>query len=242
MRNAAALARDLDPTLPISVDVLSYPRIPRQKTYDAFDMLGINSYYGWYAGKPGRSTAHLSDLAPYLRAMHAKYPKQALVMTEFGAEGTEPGPADVKQTYAFQSSYLTHNLDIIDRLGFMGGAIYWTAREFAVKPHWDGGAQPHVRDSIHNKALIAYDGTPKPSFEVARGAFHATPLYRADPAAVARAQLADPGPVLARTLIVLGVLGLVAALLVLDALCLRDIWRYRPRGGQVVELRQRDAA
>jgi beta-glucuronidase len=242
MLNAAKLARDLDPTLPISIDVLSYPRIPRQRTYNAFDMLGINSYYGWYVGKPGRSTAHLSDLAPYLRAMHRKYPKQALVMTEFGAEGSERGPADLKQTYAFQSQYLTRNLDIIDRLGFMGGAIYWTAREFAVKPHWDGGAQPRVRDSIHNKALIAYDGKPKPSFQIARAAFHATPLYRADPEAVARAQLADPGPVLARTLIVVGVLLLVGTLLVLDALCLRDIWRYRPRGGQVVELRQRDAA
>jgi hypothetical protein len=242
MLNAAKLARDLDPTLPISIDVLSYPGISRQQIYDAFDMLGINSYYGWYAGKPGRSTAHLSDLEPYLRAMHAKYPRQALVMTEFGAEGTEPGPADVKQTYAFQSDYLSRNLDIIDRLGFMGGAIYWTAREFAVKPHWDGGAQPLVRDSIHNKALIAYDGAPKPSFQVARAAFRATPLYRDDPAAVARAQLAEPGSVFLRTLLVIGVFGLVGSLLLVDALCLRDIWRHRPRGGQVVELRQRNAA
>ncbi len=141
----------------------------------------------------------------------------ALVMTEFGAEATEPGPADVKQTYAFQTRYLERNLDIIDRLGFMGGAIYWTSREFAVKPRWDGGAQPLVRDSIHNKALIAYDGTPKPAFEVARAAFRATPLYRDDPAAVARAELAECTPLALRTLLVLGVLGFVAALLVLDA-------------------------
>ena len=51
MTNAAELARDLDPTLPVSIDVLSYPGIPRQKTYDVFDVLGINSYYGWYDGK-----------------------------------------------------------------------------------------------------------------------------------------------------------------------------------------------
>jgi hypothetical protein len=69
MTNAAALARDLDPTLPVSIDILSYPGIGRQTTYDAFDMLGINSYYGWYAGKSNRSTADLDDLAPYLRAM-----------------------------------------------------------------------------------------------------------------------------------------------------------------------------
>ena len=31
MLNAADLARDLDPTLPVSVDVLSYPNVPRQR-------------------------------------------------------------------------------------------------------------------------------------------------------------------------------------------------------------------
>ncbi|MEA2191663.1 MAG: beta-galactosidase [Solirubrobacteraceae bacterium] len=245
MLNAAELARDLDSTLPVSIDVLSYPRIPRQKTYDAFDLLGINSYYGWYAGKPERSTANLDDLAPYLRAMHAKYPAHSLVMTEFGAEATEEGPADVKQTYAFQSRYLKRNLDIIDRLGFMGGAIYWTAREFAVKPYWDGGAKPlpvNGRDSIHNKALIAYDGTPKPAFAVARDAFRATPLYRNDPAAVARAQLSEETSIVARSLLVIAALGLLGALLALDAVCLRDIWRCRPREAQVVELQRRRAA
>ncbi len=242
MANAAELARDLDPTLPVSIDVLSYPNVPRQRTYERFDMLGINSYYGWYAGKPERSTANLADLEPYLRAMHAKYPEQALVMTEFGAEATEPGPADVKQTYAFQTKYLQRNLDIIDRLGFMGGAIYWTSREFAVKPHWDGGAAPLVRDSIHNKALIAYDGTHKPAFAAAQAAFRATPLYRDDPAAVARAELSESPAIAQRLLLVIGALALVAALLVLDVLCLRDIWRYRPREAQVVELPRRRAA
>ena len=51
----------------------------------------------------------------------------------------------------------------------MGGAIYWTAREFAVKPNWLGGLDPSFDprpDSIHNKALIAYDGTVKPAFDV----------------------------------------------------------------------------
>jgi beta-glucuronidase len=243
MLNAAELARDLDPTLPVSIDVLSYPKVPVQKTYGAFDMLGINSYYGWYPGKPERSTANLDDLAPYLRAMHAKYPRKALVMTEFGAEATNDGPADVKQTYAFQTRYLERNLDIIDRLGFMGGAIYWTAREFAVKPHWDGGAKPPLpRDSIHNKALIAYDGTPKPAFDVARDAFRATPLYRNDPAAVARAELAESPAIVLRLLLVLAGVGFVGGLLVFDAICLRDIWRSRPGEAQVVELPRRHAA
>lgn len=244
MRNAAALARDLDPTLPVSIDILSYPGIPRQRTYDVFDALGINSYYGWYDGKADRSTADIDDLAPYLRAMRDKYTGKALVITEFGAEATEPGPADVKQTYAFQTQYLKRNLDIIDRLGFMGGAIYWTAREFAVKPKWDGGAHPLVRDSIHNKALITYDGKIKPAFTAAQEAFKATPLYRDDPEAVVRAQLSAPGSLILRLLLFVGAVGAVLGLLALDAWCVRDIWRtWRPPGeGQVVELPTRRVA
>jgi beta-glucuronidase len=245
MKNAAALSRDLDPTLPVAIDILSYPGVPQQRTYDAFDLLGINSYYGWYAGKANRSTANIDDLQPYLRKMHAMYPQKALVMTEFGAEATEPGPADVKQTYGFQTQYLKRNLAIVDRLGFMTGAIYWTAREFAVKPHWDGGAHPLVRDSIHNKGLISYDGKPKPAFKAAQQAFKATPLYRADPAAVARAELTNGGPVVLRTLLFLAMLALVGGLMALDAICLRDIWRaWRPPPpeGQVVELPTRRVA
>jgi hypothetical protein len=244
MRNAAKLAHDLDPTLPVAMDILSYPGIPRQTTYDAFDMLGINSYYGWYEGKADRSTADIDNLAPYLRAMRDKYPGKALVMTEFGAEATEPGPADVKQTYAFQTQYLKRNLNIVDRLGFMGGAIYWTTREFAVKPHWDGGAHPRVRDSIHNKALISYDGKIKPAFTAAQEAFKATPMYRDDPGAVVRAQLSESRSLIARTLLFVGFVAFVLALITLDALCLRDIWRaWRPYGeGQVVELPTRRVA
>lgn len=244
MRNAAELARDLDPTLPVAIDILSYPGIPRQRTYEAFDMLGINSYYGWYEGKADRSTADIDDLAPYLRAMRDKYPGKALVITEFGAEATEPGPADVKQTYAFQTQYLKRNLDIVDRLGFMGGAIYWTAREFAVKPYWDGGAHPPERDSIHNKALITYDGKIKPAFAAAQDAFKATPLYRDDPDAVVRAQLSESRSLIARSLLFSGVLAFVLALLAFDAWCLRDIYRaWRPLGeGQVVELPTRRVA
>ena len=86
--------RDLDPTLPVSVDLLSYPGYGRQATYARnFDLLGINSYFGWYPGKPNRSTARLQDLGPYLRRMRALYPRQALMITEFGAESTFQGPA-----------------------------------------------------------------------------------------------------------------------------------------------------
>ncbi len=176
----------LDPTLPVSVDLLSYPNYPQQRTYDRFQMLGINNYFGWYAGRAPHSTANLADLEPYLQTMHRYYPEQALVMTEFGAEATFDGPATVKGSYAYQTQYIEQTLHIVRGLPFMNGAIYWTLREFAVKPYWYGGGGPTVdlpRDSFHHKGLIRYDGAAKPAFAVTSAEFAGTPLFISPPAA-----------------------------------------------------------
>jgi hypothetical protein len=182
LRDARALTVDLDPTLPTAVDTLSYPGFPRQSAYAAFDLLGINSYFGWYPGKPGHSTADVRSLAPYLRGMRAMYPDSGLVLTEFGAESTMTGPADEKETYAFQEVYTRDVLGVVGKSPTLSGAIYWTLREFAVKPKWDGGAQRGgvERDAIHNKGLITYDGRPKPAWNVLRDDIRRTPLVRGD--------------------------------------------------------------
>ena len=177
---AARTARDLDDTVPAALDLLSYPNIPRQKAYASFGLLGINSYYGWYDGKEGaQSTADFDRLEPFLRSMRRLYPRQAQIITEFGAEATYTGPVTDKETFAFQADYVDRTLDVVERLPWLAGAIYWTAREFYVKPNWDGGARRRdvERDALHNKGLIKYDGQPKPAFYAARKNFTATPVY-----------------------------------------------------------------
>src|SRR4051794_8511181 len=231
LRRAAALERDLDPTLPVSVDLLSYPGYGRQATFaNSFDLLGVNSYFGWYPGKPNRSTARLDDLGPYLRSMRAKYPRQAMMLTEFGAESTFRGPANVKETFAFQSDYLRRTLGIYDAMPFMSGALYWTLREFAVKPRWDGGAKRDVpRDGIHNKGLITYGGREKPAWKVAEHEFAASSPYRGPSAAAALAALRVKDRGMRDDLLVWGIAALILALLALDAWALRAILR-RPGG------------
>ena len=193
---AVPLVRKLDPAVPVSIDVLSYPNFPAQQTYQQFDLLGISNYYGWYVGKAGHSTASIAGLGPFMRLTHARYPGQALVMSEFGAEATLVGPADQKQSYAFQTRYLEETLGAAATLPFLNGAIYWTLREFAVKPNWDGGPPrpdiPHT--SIHHKGLIDYSGAPKPAFDVAAQLFAKTPLYRAIDLPVAGAGPLGGGP------------------------------------------------
>lgn len=224
LRDARALTLDLDPTLPTAVDTLSYPGYPRQDAYAAFQLLGVNSYFGWYPGKPGHSTADIRALGPYLDRMRAMYPNSGLVLTEFGAEATLTGPPTDKQTYAFQEVYTRDVLGAVRAAPTLSGAIYWTLQEFAVKPAWDGGAGiPGAdRDAIHHKGLITYDGRRKPAYDVLARDIAETPLVRSD-ADVAYA-LDTRVPESHR-----GRVGLTVALLVLlaaVALLALDVWAF----------------
>jgi Glycosyl hydrolases family 2, TIM barrel domain/Glycosyl hydrolases family 2 len=175
---AARYARALDPTLPVSIDINGRPGFPEQFTYHHFDMLGINQYFGWY-----RWVADFTLLKPYLREMHELYPRQALVMTEFGAEARTElanAPPDEKGGYAFQAMHVARTLDVIDRMRFLSGALYWTLREFEIYPGWTGGVGP-TPDRIntrHSKGLLTYDGQKKPAWDVAHSHYIQTRLYR----------------------------------------------------------------
>lgn len=238
---ARDLVADLDPSVPPSVDLLSYPGYPRQAAYARYPLLGINSYFGWYPGKARHRTANLADLRPYLLRMRGLYPRAALVMTEFGAESTFSGPPQVKETYAFQARFVADTLRIVGALPFMSGAIYWTLQEFAVKPDWDGGAlrKGVARDAIHNKGLLTYGGREKPAWRTARDAFAARPLY---PSATERRAPGGERDLPGR-LLLYGVPAGVLALLALNLWCVRDIWRFtRPPDAEVLPLPARRAA
>jgi beta-glucuronidase len=238
---AAREARSLDPTVPVAADVLAYPSLPFDPTYRSFDALGINSYFGWYPGKPDRPTGTVHQLTPYLRMWHDRYPGQALVLTEFGAEATKPGPASEKQTYAFQADYLKRMLAAVGRSP-ADGAIYWTLREFAVKPFWDGlenaTPRPDVAiDSIHNKGLIAYHGQPKPAWRVASRQFATTPLFPGAPprAAARRAPPGAPSDLPGAALLALALAGLLGAAW-FNVWCFRAVRAARPEPAPVVPL------
>jgi beta-galactosidase len=176
---AQAQARDLDPTLPISVDIKGRPGFAEQFTYHSFDMIGLNQYFGWY-----RWVEDFDLLEPYIRELRDLYPGKAIVMTEWGAEGRPEladAPPDLKGGLPFQAFHAARTLDVIDRSPALSGAIYWTLREFEIYPGWQGGAgrrapqyEPNTR---HHKGLLTYEGERKPAYNLLRDRFRATPLY-----------------------------------------------------------------
>ena len=176
---AQAQAREIDPTLPISLDIKGRPGYGEQFTYHSFDIIGLNQYFGWY-----RWVADFSLLEPFIYELRDHYPTKAIVMTEWGAEGRPElfdAPPDLKGGYPFQTFHAERTIDVIDRSPVLSGAIYWTLREFEINPGWQGGAgrrapefEPNTR---HHKGLITYEGERKPSFELLSERFRATPLY-----------------------------------------------------------------
>ncbi len=176
LKGASAKARDLDPTLPISLDIKTRIGYGEQFTFRYFDMIGINQYFGWHPHVPD-----LGLLQPFLREMRDHYPGHALVMTEFGAEGRPDmadAPPEDKGGYAFQTRHVDETLDVVDGLPYMSGAIHWTLREFEIFPGWRGGALPGPgRNTRHHKGVLTYDGQRKPVWEVLREHYSQTPLY-----------------------------------------------------------------
>jgi len=174
--DAEEQARDLDPTLPIAIDIKGRPNYGEQLTYGRFDIIGINQYFGWYPW-----VADFNLLEPFLAEMRNYYPDNALVMTEFGAEGRPDmadAPVSEKGSYGFQTQHVASTMDVADRQPYLSGVIHWTLREFEIFPGWRGGAvQGPGRNTRHHKGVLTYTGERKPAWSVLRDHFARIPLY-----------------------------------------------------------------
>jgi beta-glucuronidase len=176
IREAAGLARRLDPARLTGIAVSAYPTVEKQRIYTKLDVIGLNDYFGWYPGPVG-SIADRSGLGGYLIRMHSDYPHQAFVITEVGAEANRHGPATEKGTYEFQSDFLAYHLAVFASKPFVNGAIVWALHDFRVKPGWAGG-NPLPHPPVNEKGLIDDTGFRKPAFEVVRQIFRKTRHFR----------------------------------------------------------------
>ncbi|MGE4424959.1 MAG: glycoside hydrolase family 2 protein [Solirubrobacteraceae bacterium] len=169
LAEALRAATELDPTVPPAIDLRSLPGYDAQAAYGAFPVLGLNVYFGWYSGPRKHSVKRLGDLAPFLERTRRQYPSQAIAITEMGAEGVRRGARGVKGTREFQARYLSRVLNVLNDRTDLSGAIYWTLREFGIKPKWTGGTprKQAKRDGLHRKGLLSYHGSPKPVWKVA---------------------------------------------------------------------------
>jgi beta-glucuronidase len=169
---AVRAAHQLDPTRPVGLAFQGYPAIGCQSAYSPLQVLGINDYFGWYAGPAGQ-IADISVLSDYLAQERACYPKQAALVTEYGAEANRSGPVDERGTFEFQSQYVGAQLAAFAAIPWLSGAIYWALQDFLVRPGWTGG-NPYPSPPIFHKGLLDLSGTAKPAWAVAQQAYQST--------------------------------------------------------------------
>jgi beta-glucuronidase len=169
---AVRTAHQLDPTRPVGMAMAPSPGVGCQRRYAPLDVLGINEYFNWYTGPDG-STADPSLLSHFLDSLHACYAKQALVVTEVGAEANRDGSADERGTYQFQQAFANWQFGLLDTKTWLSGAVWWALQEFRVRPGWDGG-NPRPDPPFHQKGLLTLDWFKKPAYFDVQRIFHAT--------------------------------------------------------------------
>jgi beta-glucuronidase len=163
IKNAVRQAKALDPSRPVGLAVAGYPTSGCQKAYKPLDVIGINDYFGWYPG-PSGLVFDRTKLSGYLDSVRSCYPRQAVMVTEFGAEANRDGPVEEKGTYAFQQDFINYHLGIYAQKSWLSGAVYWALNEFKVRPGWEGG-NPRPQPPMHQKGLLRYgDFSRKPAW------------------------------------------------------------------------------
>lgn len=163
LRAARALVSRLDPSRLLAADKALHPLDDLPRTYRLLDAIGLNEYVGWYGGRT-------SQLPGNLASVHRKFPRQALVVTEFGAEANRGGSARQKGTYRFQQAFLRKHLSVFDKSRYLSGALVWLLRDVAIRPGWAGG-NPRPRPPILAKGLLTQAGSPKPALATVRRSF-----------------------------------------------------------------------
>jgi beta-glucuronidase len=162
IRDAVRAAHRLDPTRPVGLAYAGYVTVGCQAAYAPLQVLGVNDYFGWYTG-PGGQIFDRTRLPAFLDSVRACYPRQAIVVTEYGAEANRDGPPEEKGTYQYQQDFVNYHLGVFASKPWLSGAIYWALNEFWVRPGWNGG-DPRPQPPIFQKGLVSYDGVRKPAF------------------------------------------------------------------------------
>ncbi len=182
---AAQIAHQLDPTRPVGMALSNWPGVACQGAYAPLDVLGINDYFGWFdAG--GGGTDDPSQLGPFLDVVHGCYPSKPLMITEFGFEGSQNGPAEQRGTYQYQTAQAAFHLGVFASKPYVAGAMWFALQDFAARPGWSGG-DPFPHPPFVEKGEIDLQGNPvAPLFSTIQSIYTSTQQIAPAPAAQRR--------------------------------------------------------
>lgn len=153
----AQKARQLDDSRLITAALETHNDAEKQKVIDdplssVVDVIGINSYCGWYVATPG-SCAGFKWSSPYHKPM---------IMSEFGADALQGnhGIKEQRWTEEYQADVYNNNLAMIDNISFIRGMSPWILRDFRSPRR----PLPNIQDFWNRKGLISDKGVKKKSW------------------------------------------------------------------------------
>lgn len=161
------IARTLEETIR-TTDPTRYTMLPCHSAHEPYiesgiaalpQLLGFNIYDGWY-----RET--FAYFGKRLDMLHALFPQQTLVVSEYGADVDPRIHSFSPERYDFSCEYgnLYHESylpEILDR-DFVAASSIWNLNDFYSEGR--GEAVPHV----NNKGITGLDRTPKDSYHLYR--------------------------------------------------------------------------
>lgn len=148
------LARELDPTRPLTYALVMFATFQNDQIVDLFDVVSMNRYYGWYIATGDLKTAEM-----YLRGDIQGWVDRTgkpIMMTEYGAD-TQPGlhsVMDVAWTEEYQSSMLEMYGRVFDSFPQYVGEQVWNFADFAT-------SQGIHRVDGNKKGVFTRDRKPK---------------------------------------------------------------------------------
>ena len=113
------------------------------------DVIGINSYCGWYGGTP-ESCADLRWHSPY---------NKPVIMSEFGGGALygKHGKAIERWTEEYQAAVYKHNITMIENMPFVKGTTPWILKDFRSPRR----PLPEIQDYWNRKGLVSEKGERK---------------------------------------------------------------------------------
>ena len=150
-------ARRLDPTRLIAAALDTQDRDGntihiRDPFGEAIDVIGINTYCGWYGGTP-ESCAALRWTSDF---------DKPVVISEVGAGALagRHGAADERWTEEYQAAVYEHNLAMADHIPFLRGISPWILKDFRSPRR----PLPEIQDFWNRKGLVSEQGQKKAAF------------------------------------------------------------------------------
>lgn len=170
-----AAARELkrrDPGRLVGLDIWgSHPPRYAGPMYAHVDAIGWTNYFGWYDETFTSGPELAAVIRRKLGELRRVFPRKAVVVTEFGAEGNTQNPGARHGGLAFQADLLRTHVRTYAGVPWLSGMLAWNLRDFAVAPSFAGGSivesVPEIRlvRGLNQKGLHTYGGRPKPAAE-----------------------------------------------------------------------------